>query len=643
MKKWSVPFQVLDCRRCSGVRQRALPCPECGVSPDEREVDQLLARRRRVVESARRIARELSGEPAQAAALEDIRMKASLALDGVFSGIDAVLGAETEENAASALGQRLVEIARLRSQLSATPRRRPFTAVWDATDHALTYLDTAADLFVQALCEADMGDTQRLAAEAQRFLDTATEPLTSATAALDDLAAALEGSSAQMLGFLAHRTTLRSRSGEDDDNDDPYVAFVKAAALSDVEFESLLAFEDERARLLFDRPRFWSLARETYRELNDAPQFARLLEDDAWRERFLAASDQLADIGLEAEAVAQAAFHERQLVRADLSAIKSILEGPAMTLLRTRLCVHRRRSFAQVDGDATAIVHQAQQAGMQTATLGLRKDLRHAISHEEFGVDSGTLVLDAGQPTERRIERDELIDDVLSALESTLALHTAVTVLVWRFDDELAGEAARRAISPVQAVWLWFRLLGYDVSAVTIDDSKIAVGLANPFDSRTLTAVAGLTSLLPAGSETLELLSEVDGRLVGPLASFREFSSETDEWERDLRLWKILTTWRWNDEPVTGPTLWRCWVATIAVRTHDDDPRAAIKRLRDLRDFADELGDPELLSLANDVLRFHRHRLTRSPMADGDINRMMDRLRDWGTRPNQWPKVVPGS
>jgi hypothetical protein len=167
--------------------------------------------------------------------------------------------------------------------------------------------------------------------------------------------------------------------------------------------------------------------------------------------------------------------------------------------------------------------------------------------------------------------------------------------------------------------------------------------LANPFDSRALTGVAGLTWLLPADSETLELVSEVDGHLVGPLALFREFSSETNEWERDLCLWEILTTWRWNDEPVAGPALWRCWVATIAVQSHRDDPRAAIKRLRDLRDFADKLNDPELVCLVNDVLRFHQHRLTRLPMADGDITRMMDRLRAWGTHPNRWPKLIPRS
>jgi hypothetical protein len=101
MRKWSIPFQILECRRCSGVRQRALTCPECGEVPDEREVDQHLARRCRIVERARRIATDLSREPVEAAALEDIQTQAGHALDGVFSGIDAVLGPEAEEDAAT--------------------------------------------------------------------------------------------------------------------------------------------------------------------------------------------------------------------------------------------------------------------------------------------------------------------------------------------------------------------------------------------------------------------------------------------------------------------------------------------------------------------------------------------------------------
>ena len=643
MKKWAIPFQVLECSRCSGVRQRSLPCPECGEAPDEREVDQLLARRRRVVERARRIAADLSREPLEAAPLEDIQRQAGGALDAVFGGIDAVLDRESEEGAASSLGHSLAVIARLRSQLSTTPRRRPFTSVWDGTDYALAHLDTSAGLFVQALCQSNMSDAQRLASDAQRSLDVATEPLAAATVTLDDLTDSLAGSSAQMLGFLAHRTAQRDLSGGSAGHHDPYESFVEEAALSDDRFEYLLAFEDERARLFLDRPKFWSLVGETYRQLKDSPEFERLLQDTAWRRRFLAASDQLADVGVAAEAIATAAYHERQLVRTDLEAIKTLLEGPAKTLLRTRLCAHRRRPFAQVDGDATAIVEQAKQAGMAAATLGLRKELRHAISHEDFDVDDGILVLDPGKSSERRIERDELVDAVLAALESTLAMHTAVTVLLWRFDDELAGEAGRRAVSPEQAVWLSFRLAEYDISAVTIEDGTIGVVLADPFDSCTLTTVAGLTWLLPAHSETLELVSEVDGRLVGPLAPFREFASETDEWKRDLRLWGILTAWRWNDHPVAGPSLWRCWVATIALRTHDDDSRAAIKRLRDLRDFAARLDDHELVGLVKDVLRFHQHRLMRLPMADADISRMMEQLGEWSTRPDRWPKLIPQS
>jgi hypothetical protein len=643
MRKWFIPFQVLECRRCSGVRQRALTCPECGDVPDEREVDQHLARRRRIVERARRIAADLSRGPVEAAALGDIQTQALHALEGLFGGIDAVLGADAEDDAATILGQRLAMVARLRSQLSATPRRRPFAAVWDGTDHALTHLGTAADLFVQALHEADMGDAQRRATEAQDRLDAASSPLAAATDALSELAAALEGGSAQILGWLAYRTALRSSSDDVGGPPDPYAAFMEEAELSDDQFEFLLAFEDERARVFFDRSRFWSLAGETYRQVEDSPQLWSLFQDDAWRKRFLRASEQVADIGVSAEAMATAAYHERQLVRVDLEAIKTLLEGPAKTLLRTRLCLHRRRPFARVDGYASAIIQQAEQAGMHAATLGLRKDLRDAISHEDFDVDQGTLVLGLGKTSEQRIERDELVDELLAALETTLAMHTAITVLLCRFDEELAGEAGRRAISPEQAVWLCFRLLEYDVTAATTEDGKICVVLANPFDSRTLTGVASLTWLLPGESETLELVSDVDGRLVGPLAPFRAFSSEKDDWKRDLNFWDILTTWCWNDERLAGHTLWRFWVSTIAVQSLDDDPRSAIKRLRDLRAFADKLRDPELVVLVNDVLRFHQHRLTRLPMAEGDIMRMMDRLRTWGTRPKRWPKLIQPS
>lgn len=374
-RKWSVPFQTIECRRCRAVRQRGRACPDCSAKFDDREVDQLVARRRRIVERARSYAESVATRGRASRSLSDIHDRSSKVLDRLFDALDAVLSDVDEEQAAKQLAEPLAELDELQSHLQATPRLRPFTAVRDATEGALAQLADAAESWVSALSAADMGDAQRLAAGAQRELDSAVPPLASASGALQDLEDALAGSSAQMLGFLAERTAARaaSRDAEADADRGPYTRFLESIAPSRDEFSHLLAFEDERARLLFDRERFWMLVEEAYRQFSNSGHFDRLVADPEWRERFVAASDQLADAGLEAEAIAQAAFHERQLVRADLGVLKTLLEGPAKTLLRTRLALHRRRPFAQVRGDGTSILQQAAQAGLSTATLGLRK------------------------------------------------------------------------------------------------------------------------------------------------------------------------------------------------------------------------------------------------------------------------------
>ena len=576
--------------------------------------------------------------------LSDIQSRSRDVPDQLFDAFDVALGDTNEQQAAEQLARPIAALNELRSRLLATPRLRPFTAVWDATEGALAHLDDAGKSWVKALSAADMGDAQRLAAHAQRQLDGAAPPLASASSALQDLEHALGGSSAQMLGFLAERTATRrdSEGGEVyDAGRDPYAQFVRSAVTSRDEFSHLLAFEDERARLLFDRERFWTLVEQTYRQLDESDHFAQLVEDQEWRERFLAASDQLADAGLEAEAIAQAAFHDRQLVRADLGVIKTLLEGPAKALLRSRLALQRRRPFAQVRGDATSILHQAGQAGLSAATLGLRKDLRNAISHEDFSVEDGVLVLDRGQRSERRVERDELTDQVLAALESTLAMHTAVTLALWRTDEDLAAETGRRAVSPEQACYLCLQLAGYHVSDVTVEQQQIRVQVATGFDSKTLSAIAGLAWLLPEAGEWLVIVSQPDGVVEGPLATFREFGRATDEWKRELLLWRTLTTWRWNDRPVAGPAILRCWVASLAVHTREESPAAAIRRFRDLRTLAEDCDDGQLVSLINDVLSFHQHRLTDLPMGEKRIRRMMSRIEDWGRRPSEWPRLIP--
>lgn len=176
---------------------------------------------------------------------------------------------------------------------------------------------------------------------------------------------------------------------------------------------------------------------------------------------------------------------------------------------------------------------------------------------------------------------------------------------------------------------------------MTVDQEQIRVEVATGFDSRTLPAIAGLAWLLPETSESLTIVSESDGVLEGPLAAFREFSHETDEWQRELLLWRTLVTWQWNGAPVAGPAIPRCWVASFAVHTRDDDPRMAIRRLRDLRTFAEERDDGELVTLINDVIGLHRHRLTNLPMGEEHIQRMMSRIEDWGPRPHEWPRLIP--
>lgn len=488
-----------------------------------------------------------------------------------------------------------------------------------------------------------MRDAQRIAVQAQDQLDSVVPPLAAAGDALEDLEVALAGGSAELLGFLAQQTATRSVS--DDTGNDPgrasYKGFVDAVVTPREEFKHLLAFEDERARLLFDRERFWSLADETYRQLNESDHFARLVQDDEWRERLLASSDQLADAGLEAEAIAQAAFHERQIVRADLGTIKTLVEGPAKTLLRSRLALRRRERFGQVRGDATAILDQADQVGLSTAMLGLRKDLRNAISHEDFTVEDGVLVLDRGRAFERRIDHDELTDQVLAALESTLAMHTSVVLALWQTDEKLAAESGRRAVSPEQACHLCFQLAGYPVTRATINDGQLRVEVWSEFDSKTLPSIAGLAGLLPRTSEWLTVASEYDGVLEGPLAAFRDFDQAAEGWERELALWRVLTTWQWIGEPIANGEVLRCFVASLAVHTKDEPPPVAIRRFRDLRRLAEERSDEELVTLTKDVASFHRHRATHLAMTHRQADRMMGYIEEWGVRPTNWPKLLP--
>jgi hypothetical protein len=129
-------YRRIKCLRCSEARIVGVPCPTCGASPDEREVDPDRQHRQRVAGRALMAfaTAQLRGKP--------LHVDPSGIWDRISALLERFLAAVFAGLADPSLEDRLMEaisdLKRLQADLGVTPRLRPWIETWQAVEDVLS-------------------------------------------------------------------------------------------------------------------------------------------------------------------------------------------------------------------------------------------------------------------------------------------------------------------------------------------------------------------------------------------------------------------------------------------------------------------------------------------------------------------------
>jgi len=427
----SISFAQVECRRCTVMRIRGVACVDCGIKPEPWEVDPDKQRRQGLVADALRV---LEGAPEQRTPPpDDVTGSGTFARTGRWLGrfLSALQAAVPPGGDGDSLDEALAEFVELRADAAAMPRLRPWLALVDTSRSAVAHLECMARGFLAAVAAETPIQAQEAAAKAQSHLDEAAGIVGELNEERDRWQRATISSN---LDELLPGLTLEARqaAGAQD--------LLQLEASGAADYEHLTGQECPRglgvvlrilllqADNLYDPKRFRLAFTEAYRCLIARPErLDALLAAAAFKVDLRDALVKAYDSGQSTELILNAALHPRQHVGAVLDMSHTLFEGPGKRHIAALLSVIGSRQYERLrEVDAGALRTQADQAGMGALLAGLDPAVRGAKAHLTWTLEDGEVVLN-NRGVVRRMPVPTLIDHVLAAQESVLALTFAMT------------------------------------------------------------------------------------------------------------------------------------------------------------------------------------------------------------------------
>lgn len=625
-------YKQVECGGCGAARVSGVPCPDCGHSPAPHEADSDKQVRQRRARLARRL---LGGST-------PIRDEAPMGdPTGVFDALEDVVGAFLQALVAAvdpspgrndALSAPIEEFRRLRANVAASARRRPWIQTWRMVDELVSLITEMMDHFLLAIESATPQEAQQSAERAQRSLDVATH-------ALDDLHSRLvlaerlaDAAPAQALQLLAEEAFGRA-GGSDVNALNSLGRPLYERLTGDLDMEPGsgvgLVLTDVQAEFLLDPDRLWRVAGEVFRYATDrGTRFSTAVQDPHWAREFHRSIGAMHDAALDFRVLAPAAQRDQDVVRAFLTLAQDLHES-ARALLATLVALKGNAPVSKwLSSDTADLVRVLDQRGLGGWVGGLSPAIRHARAHLRFTIEDDGIHLQKGDGFEDVIPTDVLVDNVLAAQESLLALTTGVVHAAAHLGADISEFdvllSLGLAVEEVVPIILGF--FGYDDTIAVVEQGDhlvIDVRNLNP-GVGTLSVVAGLVPYLPSAIETMELraTNNAAGVLAGPLEPFRTSSETSDDVDRQLAVVRAARRWTVEGDPVLSRDYARKLVAMFASGALSESPAAMVRSIRRLRDYCKNLDDAEMAESLEALLRVQRAHLLGQPPAASDIGGM---------------------
>jgi hypothetical protein len=618
--RFTFKFSQIECAGCGSVRIRSVECPDCGRRPDVWEVDPSTERRRKL---ARRLETMLSAEVAGDSTLgvfdvmhADVFSELGSWLPRFLTGLRVALESDCRDTE-QMLGA-VDALLTLRRQAAGVPVQRPFLVPGKAAAAAIDQADGLVRAYAASLGAAIPLHVQQAGADGQRQIDLmagTAEALADWIARADAFA---EGTT------VAETLDLLVKDGMREFGVSTLVELDRAAltALSkllrlDVNETGLgvaYAHCSAIAAVIFDQDRFARTMHETVRLFRENRKvLAKLSANKAFLEDFARLELELFDSAWTCQRVIQTSAVPRQSARAIVDLHGSLVESAGRLVCSALLLASRVKSAPYEklrQANATELLQRAQREPELMVLLeGLDDHLRTAHAHRSVTYLDDMIVTDL-KSGRREISIDDLVNQTLQGMESTLALLMGIRVAAAVNGLDVHAPAALDAfgVSVEEVVtFMLGAMKGIDAIVRREGDSlHVQVSAASPEGFSGALGAAAMS--IPSDPELTYRLELSSGTTIScPVSAYRQFSTAEGEAAQSLALVRIQRSWRTDaGKPHMPDDVVRRWIAHQALEDADADFRARMQALRQLKAFAEAEGLGDVVEMLRGLMRLTR-------------------------------------
>jgi hypothetical protein len=390
------------------------------------------------------------------------------------------------------------------------------------------------------------------------------------------------------------------------------------------------------AEVLFDVERVYEVAGQAYKDYLRGDRLQSLGANPEWVVKQHAAQKRMQVAVRNLHAMVGIAVDDWMAACALLFHVQDLIEGSVRHLLATYLATLRGREYHRlITTDSNALLKQARDVA-EPQLRDISEELRNASAHLSFAVEGDDIVLNP-DTYPLRWSADTLIDKVLATSETALALSLALGCALHHLglDSAAFADLADLGFDPHGQGLAILAVSGWKEATLEIEgDRAKATGVASM--SSPMTLAGTLLQSLPDDVRILELsaLSGESTRMfvadLTPLRRYAAIPPSTDGTvgEHDLAFVEACALATLNGRPFLPRDSLRHYVAVQAGEAVGDDASVAIRQLRQLRAFAQRLGDDECAAVLFNVTRALRLR-EMGQSFDLDARRGIDALAEW--------------
>jgi hypothetical protein len=632
-----IQYVTVTCDVCQETRFAEEPTCEC--EEGEEIVDVHVRRRRRLIWHA---APETSGGSARKSArIEpdgELLGRCSALLDDLMTSFRLV--ADERWNAASRLRSALGVFRDLSESIRSSTRFRPWLGFWRAIDDSIGNIEEVASRYIGALTAGTASEAERLSDEAQAALDRAAENLAAYSGALDQWNQIDDTMLDPMdvLPSLASAASAVNQSSDIVDLDRRGSALFERVTGQEPADPGLgvgMVITDFVASVIYDSESLWSKAEIAYKILaSDRRQLVSLLENEPWRDDYIASVTELRDAATEAAALSAAATNERIEVRATVRLGARLFEPIARPLLVPLLAIAKGRSVERLTSkDPNVAVTQMRQAGFGELVEGLHVALRDADAHHSYTLESDRVLLTSTRAEYAEMTRAQLLDSVLTGMETLHSLYFALTCafVTAGISIEDLPDAGVWSFSEMQQLSVVLGASGWSNIRVSRHGATVEATGTGSFPTNPTSLGGACLPSLPPDVMTLVLRATGDGthELEMDVQAFRDREQLQDSWEREVAFIKACSRSSYDSQPIFSQHHVRKWIAMKAGKLLGDENDGG--RLDTLARLAADLSDDEMSESVRAALRVRSARQGGKPASQGDIE-SLDLLIEWERR-----------